>query len=178
MAHILIADDDPGIRDALQRLLTGPGGHQVSVAGTAEEALTHLLERDVDLLVTDIHMPGNDQLQMIVEHAPLFTSVPVVVITAHPSLETAMKAVRLPIVDYVSKPLDPVEFLNRTERAIRERREATTAPPSTTEPDPLSELRVEEIDRLSPREREILVEFGLGYKPSEIARSKYTAEKA
>jgi len=169
VAQILIADDDPSVRDALGRLLTAVGGHTVSLAATAAEAVDQLLASSFDLLVTDIQMPGNDRLQMIYEHASLFASVPVVVITAHPSLETAMEAVRLPIVDYVSKPLNPVEFLERAERALRRGRGSSAAAEPADGRGSSSALPPAELDQLSPREREILVEFGLGYKPSEIA---------
>lgn len=114
---ILVADDDPASRRSLAELLTRR--HYTCVeAGSAQEVLTHLSAEEFDLVVADICMPGNAALEMVQELAKPAHPVPVILITGRPSLETATLAVKLRVIGYLSKPVDPEELLRMVQSSV------------------------------------------------------------
>ena len=107
--HLLLADDEEIYRSATAELLR-EDGFLVDTAQDAAEA-TRLLEgRSYDVLVSDIRMPGNLQFEFIRQIGRLTPDLPVIIVTAHPTVETATEAVNLPVVAYLTKPL-PIEVL-------------------------------------------------------------------
>ena len=168
MARVLLADDDRGVLESLERLLS-LRGHGVVLASSAVEVLEALRGRAVDLLVTDIHMPGNDRLQMLSEHPDLFAQLPIIVITAHPTLDTAVSAVRLPVIDYIVKPIDPVHFLEQIDRALARSRSMPKTTGDSRAASELAGLLPSELAELSPREIELLIQLARGFPPPAIA---------
>ena len=119
---ILVVDDEPAIRVALERLLTGRG-YGVATAESGEEAIRHLGRHTVDLVVTDLTlkpMSGMDVLAWI--RRQVGEPPPVVMITAYGSEKTAVEAMKLGAVDYLPKPFDNDELVLVAERALEERR--------------------------------------------------------
>ena len=112
MARVLIIDDDPGVCWALRKALEA-AEHSVETVGTAEQGLP--LVRGHDLVFLDIGLPGMDGLQAL-EH---LDGVPVVIITAHGTVENAVEALRLGAFDYLVKPLRAEELPALVERAVR-----------------------------------------------------------
>jgi len=112
MARILIIDDDPGVCWALRRALEA-ARHSVEVAGTAEQGLP--LVRGKDLLFLDIGLPGMNGLDALER----VKGVPVVIITAHGTIDNAVEAIRRGAFDYLVKPLRPEEIPALAERAVR-----------------------------------------------------------
>ncbi len=107
--QLLLADDEEVYLRATAELLMEDGFH-VDTALDATEA-TRLLERKAyDVLVSDIRMPGNLQFEFIRDIGRLAPDLPVIIVTAHPTVETATEAVHLPVVAYLTKPL-PIETL-------------------------------------------------------------------
>ncbi len=109
-ARILIADDEETFRESSAAILA-EDGYQCDVAQNAAEA-EQLLQRDYDLLIVDIRMPGNTQLEFLQMVATRYPDLPVVVATGYPSVNTAVASFRLAIVDYLIKPVD-LEDLKR-----------------------------------------------------------------
>lgn len=103
--RVLIAEDDEPVRrflcDCLRR-----AGYLCDGVGTAAEATEALASHAYDLLLTDINLPDSATLAYLEVHRSREPSVPVIVITGYPSLETAIEAVRLSVADYLVKPLD------------------------------------------------------------------------
>ncbi|MEM8883757.1 MAG: sigma-54 dependent transcriptional regulator [Planctomycetota bacterium] len=112
MARVLIIDDEPGVCWALQQTLEG-AGHEVDVAGTAEQGLPRADE--ADLVFLDIGLPGMDGLQALGK----LPGKPVVIITAHGTLDNAVEAMQKGAFDYLVKPLRSEEIPVLVERALR-----------------------------------------------------------
>ena len=115
--HVLVVDDEVNIRNALVTMLEKKG-NRVFGAGTAEEALRHLEEARVDLVITDIRMPGMGGLEFLRLLKDKWSNTEVVVMTAFGSIDTAVKAMRLGAYDYLTKPIDRERFGVVVEKAL------------------------------------------------------------
>jgi two-component system nitrogen regulation response regulator GlnG len=105
MSNILIVDDEESICWGLSRLLGGEG-HDVSVASSAEEGLEKVPAAKPDLVVLDVRLPGMDGLTAMSRFREVAGPVPIVVITAFGSLNTAVAALSEGAFDYLPKPFD------------------------------------------------------------------------
>ena len=109
MANILIVEDEPKMRRLLEISL-GEEGHHVQVAPDAETALKSLHANSFDVVVTDVKLPGMNGLEFLQEAKRLNASIPIVVMTAYGSVETAVEAMKLGASDYVLKPFTMAEM--------------------------------------------------------------------
>lgn len=107
---ILIADDEPLVRQALRALLAS-AGFRVREAGGGAEALGIMAADRPSLVISDIHMPGNDDLAFVRSVAEKYPGLPVILLTAFPSVETAMASVNLAVAGYLVKPPDASKVL-------------------------------------------------------------------
>lgn len=105
-ARILIADDEPDSRKALAELL-GRWGHAVQEAADGAEALRRALERQPDLVITDLVMPGMDGLWLLRAIREELGDVPVILLTGRGTIDTAVEAIREGAYDFLEKPVDP-----------------------------------------------------------------------
>jgi two-component system, NtrC family, nitrogen regulation response regulator NtrX len=118
---ILVVDDEPGVRSSLQGIL-GDEGYVVDVVESGEAALQALDGRRYDLVLLDVWLPGMDGLEVLGKIRTLDADLPVLVISGHGSIETAVKAVRMGAVDFVEKPLALEKTLVVVRNALRQRR--------------------------------------------------------
>jgi CheY-like chemotaxis protein len=114
---VLIADDEPQVRVPLAALL-GRAGFTCVQAASGDEALQLLRTQPVDAVVLDIHMPGNSELETAERLRAIVPGLPVVLLTGRPSVQTAAKAVRLPITAYLTKPPVVEELTGILDEAI------------------------------------------------------------
>ncbi len=106
---ILIVDDEEGMRKLLARVLI-KHGYDAVIAGSGEEALA-LVETDTfDLIITDIKMPGMDGLELLNEIKSFDPDLPIIVITAYGTVESAVQALRAGAYDYITKPFETDEI--------------------------------------------------------------------
>jgi DNA-binding NtrC family response regulator len=126
MARILVADDERSICEAF-RLLLEAEGHAALIASTGEEALLLAREQAPDLAFVDVRMPGMGGLEVLKELGQVAPALPVVVMTAYGTLETAAEALRNKAFDYLGKPLDLAQIRQVLRRALHQ-----PAPPSAT----------------------------------------------
>jgi len=105
MKRLLIVDDDTKQRRVLQILARKIGFDGVP-AGDTDEALALFREQRCDLVVTDLQMPGRDGLEFLRELRATDAEVPVIVLTGHGTVATAVEAMKLGAVDYLQKPFD------------------------------------------------------------------------
>lgn len=105
MGPILLVDDDSDFTAAMQKLLQAEG-HDVDTAATAEDAKTLLARKTYSLLFVDLSLPDGSGLELIQKNGPK-----AIIITGHPSIKTAITAVRGPVIDYLVKPLDKKQLL-------------------------------------------------------------------
>jgi two-component system response regulator AtoC len=103
--RILVVDDEDKMRRLLELTLTSLG-HEVVQAGDGEEALARFSESAFDLVLTDLRMPRLDGLGLLRRLRERGETLPVVVLTAHGSIETAVEAMKLGAVDYILRPFE------------------------------------------------------------------------
>jgi DNA-binding NtrC family response regulator len=114
---ILIIDDDPNIRSTLGSFL-GHRGFAVRTAGTGAEALARIEEGGLRIVLLDLRMPDMDGIELgqrILERDP---GLCIIILTAYSTIETAVRAMRYGMYDYLPKPVEPTELLARLDRAI------------------------------------------------------------
>ena len=109
MANILIVEDEPRMRRLLEISLS-EDGHSVHTSGDAESGLQHLRKASVDLVVTDLKLPGMNGLEFLQEGKRLNPALPFIVMTAYGSVETAVDAMKAGASDYVLKPFTMAEM--------------------------------------------------------------------
>lgn len=120
--HILVVDDELDIRHLLQEILTEEG-YEVEVAADAAEARRARARRVPDLVLLDIWMPDVDGITLLREWSTDPShACPVVMMSGHGTVETAVEATRLGAVDFVEKPLSLQKLLRTVERALDARR--------------------------------------------------------
>ena len=103
-AHILVVDDEAAIRYSVGKTLARVG-YQVSEAGSGEDALELIKEHRFDVVLTDIRMPGGlDGVELVRRIKDIDADIVVILMTAYPSLGTAVEALRLGAHDYLIKP--------------------------------------------------------------------------
>jgi len=126
MAQILVVDDEVGIRELLSEILADEG-HQVLLAESAGEA-RRLRERErPDLVLLDIWMPDTDGISLLKEWAATGQlGMPVVMMSGHGTIETAVEATRIGALDYLEKPIALQRLLVTVRRALRN--QETAAP--------------------------------------------------
>ncbi len=117
--RVLVIDDERGMRVTLQEFLAEEG-HDVHVAETPEQALEIASTIPLDVVLCDIVLPGRmsgvDLLRLLRESQP---HLEVILMTGDPALETAVSAMRLRAVDYLSKPVDPSMLQQTVARAVK-----------------------------------------------------------
>src|SRR2546422_6638366 len=130
MAQILVVDDEIGIRELLSEILADEG-HQVLLAESAGDA-RRLRERGrPDLVLLDIWMPDTDGITLLKEWAASGQlTMPVVMMSGHATIETAVEATRIGALDFLEKPIALQRLLATVKRALRNP-EATPAPQLT-----------------------------------------------
>jgi two-component system, NtrC family, response regulator AtoC len=118
---ILIADDEPAIRDLLRDILE-PEGAMVKLAKSGTEALKMIGEEEPDLAILDVRMPPPDGLAVLQQIRSQGGDLPVLIITATDSSTVTIEAMQKGAYDYIAKPFEPDEVLLVVQRAIEHRR--------------------------------------------------------
>ena len=118
---ILVVDDEAGVRSSLAGIL-GDEGYAVTAVDSGEAALQALEARRFDLVLLDVWLPGADGLEVLRRLRERDAELPVVVISGHGTIETAVKAVRLGAQDFVEKPLSLEKTVLAVRNALRQRR--------------------------------------------------------
>jgi len=116
--HIFIIDDDQSMCELLQADLTRRGA-QVAWNLTAESAVEEIINGDYDVVLTDLNMPGMNGLELCQRVADGRPDIPVIVLTAFGSLDTAVAAIRAGAYDFVTKPVDNDILALTLERALK-----------------------------------------------------------
>jgi len=121
-ATILCVDDDPAVGKVLSALLTQAGLNAL-LAASAGEALEVLGRRAVDLVVSDLRMPGVGGMDLLRSIGERWPDVPVVILTAHGTVPLAVEAMRAGAADFLLKPFDRDEVLFVIEKTLLAHRE-------------------------------------------------------
>jgi nitrogen regulation protein NR(I) len=116
-ATILLIEDDASIAGELRRLLECEGW-KVLVAASGEAGLSQVAERKCDLVITDFRLPGANGLEILQRLHAVQPRLPVIVMTAHGTTETAIEATKLGAYDYLLKPFEIPEMLGLVRKAL------------------------------------------------------------
>jgi DNA-binding NarL/FixJ family response regulator len=120
--RVLLADDEELFCRAAAELIR-QAGYLCDWVHDAAEAVRAVERGRYDVVVVDINMEGNHELQLVREIRERFADLPVIIVTAHPSVPTAIQALRLSAVDYIQKPVNFDELIERMDEAIEARRQ-------------------------------------------------------
>jgi len=114
---ILIVDDEKNIRMTLSQSLESLGV-EMDAAGSGEEALAKLKERDFGLILLDIRMPGMDGMEVLRQVREVRPDIRIIMITAYGTIESAVEAMKLGAADFLQKPFDPDEIRELVSRVM------------------------------------------------------------
>ena len=178
MAEILIIDDEKAIRKALMEILSAEG-YKTEEAGDGEEGLKKFKEKSYDVVLCDIKMPKLDGIEFLQKATESNSDVPVIMISGHGNIETAVDAVKKGAFDYISKPPD----LNRMLITIRNAMDRSSLVTETKvlkrkvnrvqemigESAPIKKIK-ETIEKVAPTEARIMITGDNGVGKELVAR--------
>jgi DNA-binding NtrC family response regulator len=118
--RILVVDDELVVREGVRRVLEGDLYH-VETCSSGRSALELMQEKDFDLVVTDLKMPGMSGQEVLKAVKVLQAEVPVIVITGYSTVDTAVEAMRNGAIDYISKPFAPELLMEKVSKALEQK---------------------------------------------------------
>jgi DNA-binding NtrC family response regulator len=124
--RILVVDDELDMLMLLRMMIEDSTDYEVETTNNPSEALKMLTEKDVDLIISDLKMPGLDGMELFDEVKDIKPDIPVIIITAYGSLEIADEAMKKGVADFITKPFrkDNILFtINRVLELAKVRRE-------------------------------------------------------
>ena len=111
--RVMVVDDDSRMRQVLAKLLQTSGFDAVEEVGDGEEALTRLEQTQVDLIVTDCHMPRMDGIAMVTALRAKGNQTPVIMLSGQDDPQLVVRAIRAGVNNYVPKPIHPENFFEK-----------------------------------------------------------------
>ncbi|HEY5624338.1 MAG TPA: sigma-54 dependent transcriptional regulator [Gammaproteobacteria bacterium] len=120
-ARILVVDDESNIRELIEEILTEEG-YEVTTAADAGEAREARASQDYDLVLLDIWMPDTDGISLLKEWSAGGKLGPVVMMSGHGTVDTAVEATRLGALDFIEKPVSLAKLLRTVDKALTQRR--------------------------------------------------------
>ena len=176
--NVWIIDDDSSIRWVLERALS-QAGYDTESFGDAEDMLERVGHAAPDAVVSDIRMPGRDGLELLSILADRHPDLPVIIMTAHSDLDSAVAAYQSGAFEYLPKPFDIDDAVATVQRAVLRRREQqpevdTLAPPTDTEiigQAPAMQEVFRAIGRLARSNITVMIEGASGTGKELVARA-------
>ena len=168
---LLIVDDDVGFVRAAAEIARALG-FEVVIAGSLGQARLRLREHAFDVALVDLSLPDGSGLELL-EHLDLGGRTQVILITGHPTVESALKAMHLPIVDYVVKPMQVAKFRQLLQTAAA-RQPAIETPPSEpwhgiAGPSPAMDAVRRQVRRVAPTDASVFIEGESGVGKELVA---------
>ena len=118
MARILIVDDELDMLALLAMIVSEKTDHKVTTTNNPLEVVEFVKEGDFDLIISDLKMPSMDGIELIAEIRKVDQYIPILVITAYASIESAEEAVNKGAYDYITKPFRKEQILIAINRAL------------------------------------------------------------
>jgi two-component system, LuxR family, response regulator FixJ len=162
-ATVFVVDDNPAVRKSLQTLFAAAGLDVESYA-SSREFLAAFDPRRAGCLVLDLKLRGESGLDLLDELGKRRAALPVLVLTAHGSVATSVRAMKAGAIDFVEKPMPPAQLLVRV-------REALELAGQRQAMDAMQRLVEERAARLTPREQQVAQLLLAGKRSKEIAVS-------
>jgi nitrogen regulation protein NR(I) len=184
MGHILIVDDDAQLRQSFEKILSAEG-HTVKTASSGEAALTLVQKEIPDLVIMDVRMPGMSGLEAFRVMHEIEPKLPVIIMTAYGTTETAIEATKMGAFEYVLKPFEDIrDILALIDQALeagrfmRSRVELDVAPDTAAaeaiigKSKPMQEV-YKAIGRVAPTDATVLIRGESGTGKELVARAIY-----
>lgn len=178
MADILIIDDEKAIRKTLTEILSFEG-YKIEEAADGEEGLKKFREKNYDLVLCDIKMPKLDGIEFLQKAGELNPDVPIIMISGHGNIETAVEAVKKGAYDYISKPPDLNRLLITIRNAMDKsnlvtetrvlKRKVSRVQEMIGESAPIKKIK-ETIEKVAPTDARILITGENGVGKELVAR--------
>ena len=162
---ILLIDDEELLLDTVCDDLK-ENGYEVTTAISGEDGLTSFKKLQQDLVIIDLKMEGMDGLEVSREIKNLNPDTPVMILTGYGSMETAIEALRLDLDDYVLKPVNRSELIQKVHRCLEKK---SNSHPTGPKPIFSQNIKIEEAG-LTRREKEVVQLAAQGYNDDEIAK--------
>lgn len=160
--RVYVVDDDPGMRDSLKLLLRSEG-YAVATFPSGDDFLRQAEPEVPGCLVTDLRMPGLSGLALQKELQRRGVNLPVIFITGHGDISSAVQAMKHGAIDFIEKPFSNATLLRRVEDCV-ERAD------SRREEDALRDQLQQRLAQLTPREREVMDYVVQGHSSKAIGR--------
>jgi DNA-binding NtrC family response regulator len=178
MASILIIDDEKSIRKTLTEILSFEG-YKIDEAADGEEGLKRFSEKNYDLVLCDIKMPKLDGIEFLERAKMVHPDVPIIMISGHGNIETAVEAVKKGAFDYISKPPDLNRLLITLRNAIDKqelvtqtkvlKRRVSKVQEMVGESRPIQKIK-DTIEKVAPTEARVLITGENGVGKEMVAR--------
>ncbi len=178
MSNILIIDDEKSIRKTLGEILSYEG-YKIEEASDGEEGLKKFKEKIYDVVLCDIKMPKIDGIDFLEKSREVNSDVPIIMISGHGTIETAVEAVKKGAFDYISKPPDLNRLLITIRNAIDKtslvtetkvlKRKASRVQDMIGESMPIQKIK-ETIEKVAPTEARVLITGENGVGKELVAR--------
>ena len=178
MTDILIIDDEKAIRKTLTEILSFEG-YKIDEAADGEEGLKKFKEKTFDLVLCDIKMPKMDGIEFLEKAGEVNADVPIIMISGHGNIETAVEAVKKGAYDYISKPPDLNRLLITIRNAMDKstlvseakvlKRRVSRVQEMIGESSPIKKIK-ETIEKVAPTDARILITGDNGVGKELVAR--------
>ena len=178
MASILIIDDEKAIRKTLTEILSYEG-YKIDEASDGEEGLKRFSEKAYDIVLCDIKMPKLDGIEFLEKAKEINGDVPIIMISGHGNIDTAVEAVKKGAFDYISKPPDLNRLLITLRNAVEKqslvtetkvlKRKVSKVQEMIGESAPIKKIR-DTIEKVAPTDARILITGENGVGKELVAR--------
>jgi nitrogen regulation protein NR(I) len=179
--RLLLIEDDPGTAGSLQKVLLAEG-YAVDIAARGDAGLAQAQNQPYDLVITDLKLPGLDGLQIVARLHAAKPRLPIIMMTAHGTTETAIEATKLGAFEYLVKPFEAEELLDIVAPAVAHARrmsEPVTLGEATPDRAALigrsraMQNLYKEIGRVAPTPATVLIQGETGTGKELVARALY-----
>jgi DNA-binding NtrC family response regulator len=179
---VLVVDDEQNMLAVMRMILEG-ADHEVILADSGEDALTHLQNPNLDVVVTDLKMPGMGGEEVVIRFRKERPDIPVIIVTAHGTIRSAVKSVQDGAADYLTKPFEPEQLEIAVHNAIKLRdilRENEQLKALATQSrgskrivgeSPSTRQLLHEIERVAPYKTSVLITGESGTGKELVART-------
>lgn len=171
--RVLIVDDEPDIRELLEITL-GRMGLETESAANLQEARSKLENSEFDFCLTDMRLPDGNGIDLVRDITAEYSEMPVAMITAHGSMDSAIEALKAGAFDFVSKPVDLAQLRNLVDQALKLQPMADGAPGSGTrllgESGAMQRLR-KQVSKMARSQAPVYISGGSGSGKEVVARA-------
>ncbi|MCQ2237109.1 MAG: sigma-54 dependent transcriptional regulator [Bacteroidales bacterium] len=185
MSSILVIDDQKSIRSTLKDILELEG-YEVALAENGKEGVDMLSKAKYDILLTDIKMPEMDGMEVLAKAVEMAPSMPVIMISGHGNIDTAVEAIKSGAYDFIEKPIDLNRLLITVKNAIDKKnlvvetkalkKKVARTYEMIGDSEPMQKMR-DMIDKVAPTDARVLILGSNGTGKELVARAMHEGSK-